>query len=100
MSGLYKGYMDRVVPLIIEKSDKLAHSDLNDTEKKLHSLIMVVFSFSANAIDKLDEQTKTDMKADAVEILWEDDEGNEHVEKIAVGDTKEVGSRLTWLHTV
>jgi len=39
-------------------------------------------------------------KARAVDILWEDDEGNEHVEKIAVGDTKEVGSRLTWLHTV
>ena len=61
MSGPYKGYMDRVVPLIIEKSDKLSHSDLTDTEKKLHSLIMVVFAFSANAIDKLDEQTKTDM---------------------------------------
>jgi len=40
------------------------------------------------------------VKADGVDILWEDDEGNEHVEKIAVGDTKEVGSRLTWLHTV
>ncbi len=39
-------------------------------------------------------------KAAAVDILWEDDEGNEHVEKIAVGDTKEVGSHLTWLHTV
>ena len=39
-------------------------------------------------------------KARAVDILWEDDEGNEHVEEIAVGDTKEVGSRLTWLHTV
>jgi len=39
-------------------------------------------------------------KARAVGILWEDDEGNEHYEEIAVGDTKEVGSRLTWLHTV
>lgn len=39
-------------------------------------------------------------QAAAVGILWEDDEGNEHVEEIAVGDTKEVGSRLTWLHTV
>lgn len=41
-----------------------------------------------------------DMKADAVGILWLDDEGNEHYEEIAVGDTKEVGSTLTWLHTV
>ncbi len=40
------------------------------------------------------------MKAAAVGILWEDDEGNEHYEEIAVGDTKEVGSTLTWLHTV
>ena len=39
-------------------------------------------------------------QAAAVDILWKDDEGNEHVEEIAVGDTKEVGSRLTWLHTV
>lgn len=41
-----------------------------------------------------------DMKADGVDILWEDDEGNEQVEEIRVGTTKEVGSILTSLLTV
>jgi len=40
------------------------------------------------------------MKADAVDILWVDDEGNEEVEEIRVGTTKEVGSILTSLLTV
>jgi len=49
---------------------------------------------------RFEEIAHARMKAAAVDILWKDDEGNEHVEEIAVGDTKEVGSRLTWLHTV
>jgi len=40
------------------------------------------------------------MKADAVDILWEGDEGYEQVEEIRVGTTKEVGSILTSLLTV
>jgi len=39
-------------------------------------------------------------QAAAVDILWEDDEGNEQVEEIRVGTTKEVGSILTSLLTV
>ena len=44
--------------------------------------------------------SRTCMKADAVDILWVDDEGNEEVEEIRVGTTKEVGSILTSLLTV
>lgn len=39
-------------------------------------------------------------KVAAIGILWKDDEGNETVEEIAVGDTKELGSILTSLLTV
>lgn len=34
------------------------------------------------------------MKAAAIGILWVDDEGNEQVEELSVGFTKEVGSSL------
>lgn len=40
------------------------------------------------------------MKATTIGILWVDDEGNETVEEIGVGTTKEVGSILTSLLTV
>lgn len=40
------------------------------------------------------------MDVKSVKILWEDDEGAEFVDKYEVGDTKEVGDRLTWLHTI
>lgn len=37
---------------------------------------------------------------EAVGILRVDDEGTEHYEEISVGDTREVGHTLHWLHTV
>lgn len=40
------------------------------------------------------------MKAATIEVLWIDDEGNEQVEEIGVGMTKEVGSILTSQITV
>jgi hypothetical protein len=54
-------YVKRAVPFIIAKSDDLRRSDLNHTQKKLYSLILDVFSFSANAVNKLDKQTKANM---------------------------------------
>ncbi len=53
--------MKRTVPFIITKSDDLRRSGLNDTQKKLYGLILEVFSFSANALNKLDEETKAYM---------------------------------------
>ena len=38
-----------------------ARSSLNDTQKKLYGLILEVFSFSANALNKLDRETKTEL---------------------------------------
>ena len=61
MRESYEDYVKRAVPFIIAKSDDLRRSDLNDTQKKLYSLILEVFSFSANAVNKLDKQTKANM---------------------------------------
>ena len=62
MRESYEDYVIRVVPLIIAKSDDLRHRELNDTQKKLYGLTMEVFSFSANAIDKLNRETKESIK--------------------------------------
>ena len=61
MSESYEDYVKRTVPFIIAKSDDLRRSDLNDTQKKLYGLILNVFSFSANAINKLEKETKAEM---------------------------------------
>jgi hypothetical protein len=39
-------------------------------------------------------------KTIGVDVLWLDDEGNEHLQTFDVGDTKEVGHTIHWLHTV
>ncbi len=63
MRESYEDYVKRAVPYIIEKSDDLRHSgDLNETQSKLYSLILNVFSFSANALNKLDKETKAEIK--------------------------------------
>ena len=40
------------------------------------------------------------IEVSAVGILRVDDEDTEHYEEISVGDTREVGHTLHWLHTV
>jgi len=54
----FKEYVEEVVPLIIESSNGLADRELDQTQKRLLGLIMSVFSFSANAVIKLDIQTQ------------------------------------------
>jgi len=61
MDESYEDYVKRAVPFILAKSDDLRRSDLNDTQKKLYGLILQVFSFSANAINKLDKETKEEI---------------------------------------
>jgi hypothetical protein len=57
----FEEYWEDVVPLIIESSEELAGRGLDQTQVRLHNLIMQVFSFAANTTIKLNKETQESM---------------------------------------
>ena len=58
----FEEYWEETVNSIIESSEELVDRGLDQTQSRLHSLIMTVFSFSANATSKLDKKTQESMR--------------------------------------
>ena len=58
----FEEYWEDVVPSIMESSKELAGRGLDQTQVRLHNLIMQVFSFAANTTIKLNKETQESLK--------------------------------------